>query len=73
MGNSRDGGWEHLLASLQVPELNQAQFLQQAVAQGAFLTLFAFTIQRLPLSQSIGDEYKHLQNLVTWTAEARPK
>ena len=72
MGESVDGGWGRILAALHVPELNQANFLQQALTHGAYLTLYAFTQQRLPLSQSIGDEFTHLQNLTQWTCQAKP-
>ena len=72
MGESVDGGWGRILAALHVPELNQANFLQQALTHGAFLTLYAFTQQRLPLSQSIGDEFTHLQHLTQWTCQAKP-
>ena len=72
LGESPDGGWGRVLAALHVPELNQQNFLQLAVTHSAFLTLYAFTMQRLPLSQSIGDEFVHLQNLTQWTSQAKP-
>ena len=69
---SSDGGWDRLLAALHVPELNQLLFLQQALTHGAYLTLYAHVTQRLPLSQSIQDEFSHLQQLTQWSAQAKP-
>ena len=62
-----------MLSSVQVPDLNQSEFLDACVDQCCFLTLFTFTLQRLPLCRSLEDELPHLKRLVDWTVRAKPR
>ncbi|ELT99413.1 hypothetical protein CAPTEDRAFT_219894 [Capitella teleta] len=65
-------GWSLPLTVLSVPERNRKQFLQEAITQGAYLCLYAHTLQRLPLCQSMADEKQHIDSLVEWTSAAKP-
>ena len=65
-------GWSSLLSMLEVPELSHKEFIDVSVQQGCFLTLYAYILQKLPLSQNLGDEMKCLQSLVEWSSNAKP-
>lgn len=66
-------GWTKVLSVLQVPELNANDFLKAALQQGSYLTLYAYILQKLPLSQALNDELIRLNQLVEWTSNAKPR
>ncbi len=66
-------GWGFVLGAVSVPEITQKEFLEQCVEQGCYLTLFAHALQKLPMSQSLQDEYIYLNQLITWSGQAKPR
>jgi len=66
-------GWTKVLSVLQVPELTADDFLKAALQQGSYLTLYAYILQKLPLSQELSDELIRLNQLVEWTSNAKPR
>ncbi|XP_006816561.1 ectopic P granules protein 5 homolog, partial [Saccoglossus kowalevskii] len=72
MDLSQFGGWSHVTDKLQVPELTHDEFLEECMKQGAYLTLYAYILQRLPLCQSLNDELNILTKIVDWTTAAKP-
>lgn len=65
-------GWDWVLSAVTIPDMKQKEFLKACVEYGSFLTLFTYTLQRLPLCQSLNDEMPHLNNLISWTTMAHP-
>ncbi len=66
-------GWGWVLGAVTVPDISHNEFLEECVQQGCYLMLFAYVLQKLPMSQSLEDEYKHLNHLITWTGQVKPK
>ena len=65
-------GWGHILAVFQVPELNVAQYVEEAVSSGSYLLLYALLLHKRPLCQSLNDEAKLIEEVLDWTAKATP-
>ncbi|XP_046571414.1 LOW QUALITY PROTEIN: ectopic P granules protein 5 homolog [Haliotis rubra] len=66
------GQWDHILAVFQMPELNVSDCINEAINQGSYLMLYAYTLQHIPLCQSYDDELKLMDNLLNWTTEIKP-
>ena len=65
-------GWGHILAVFQVPELNVAEDVQEAISSGSYLLLYALLLHKRPLCQSLSDEAKLIEEVLDWTAKATP-
>ena len=66
-------GWGWVLGAVTVPEISHNEFLEECIKHGCYLTLFAYVLQKLPMSQSLQDEYKHLNYLITWSGQVKPR
>ncbi|CAH1257809.1 EPG5 [Branchiostoma lanceolatum] len=65
--------WDQVLAAVEIPELAQEDFLSECLEHGCFLTLYAYVLQRLPMGQGPKDEMRLAEQLLTWTAAAKPR
>ncbi|XP_078589485.1 ectopic P granules protein 5 homolog [Branchiostoma floridae x Branchiostoma japonicum] len=66
-------GWDQVLAAVEIPELAQGDFLSECLQHGCFLTLYAYVLQRLPMCQVPKDEMALADQLLSWTAAAKPR
>ena len=67
------GGWDHVLAAIQIPDLNIDEFLQTALEEGSYLLLYGYVVQRRPLCQELTHERVLVNNLLDWTSRAKPR
>ncbi|GFR61886.1 ectopic P granules protein 5 homolog [Elysia marginata] len=69
-------GWSDVLSVFQVPQLNQAGYVQEALARDGFLVLFAYLQHQLQMAQSVESDRSgdlDLMKLVLdWTTKAEP-
>lgn len=66
------GGWDHVLAAMQIPDLNIEDFLQTALDEGTFLLLYGYIVQKLPLCQQLLEEQALIGRLLNWITVAKP-
>eukprot|EP00058_Branchiostoma_floridae_P024956 XP_002610446.1 hypothetical protein BRAFLDRAFT_124263 [Branchiostoma floridae] len=66
-------GWDQVLAAVEIPELAQEDFLSECLQHGCYLTLYAYVLQRLPMCQVPKDEMALADQLLSWTAAAKPR
>ncbi|XP_078670454.1 ectopic P granules protein 5 homolog isoform X2 [Branchiostoma floridae x Branchiostoma belcheri] len=66
-------GWDQVLAAVEIPELAQQDFLSECLQHGCFLTLYTCVLQRLPMCQAPRDEMTLAEQLLSWTAAAKPR
>ncbi|XP_055999889.1 ectopic P granules protein 5 homolog isoform X2 [Ostrea edulis] len=66
------GGWDHVLAAMQIPDLNIEDFLKTALEEGTFLLLYGYIVQKLPLCQQLTDEQILIRQLLDWISNAKP-
>lgn len=66
------GGWDHVLAAMQIPDLNIEDFLRTALDEGTFLLLYGYIVQKLPLCQQLMDEQILIGYLLNWITNAKP-
>ncbi|CAL1544233.1 unnamed protein product, partial [Lymnaea stagnalis] len=75
MDHSSSGlkGWPFILTIFQIPELNQAGYVQDSLAENAFLVLYAYLQHKLPFCQKLGDELLIMEEILDWTNKAHPR
>ncbi|XP_061187011.1 ectopic P granules protein 5 homolog [Saccostrea echinata] len=66
------GGWDHVLAAMQIPDLNIEDFLRTALEEGTHLLLYGYIVQKLPLCQQLTDEQVLIGQLLNWITHAKP-
>ncbi|XP_063408193.1 ectopic P granules protein 5 homolog isoform X1 [Mytilus trossulus] len=66
------GGWDHVLAAIQVPDLDIDDYLTVALEEGSYLLLYGYIVQNLPLCQSLEQMNVLLGRLLDWTGKAKP-
>lgn len=67
------GGWDHVLAAIQVPDLDIDDYLTVALEEGSYLLLYGYIVQNLPLCQSLEQMNVLLARLLDWTGKAKPR
>ncbi|XP_059161411.1 ectopic P granules protein 5 homolog [Physella acuta] len=65
-------GWPFILTVFQVPELNQAGYVQDSLAESAFLVLYAYLQHKLPFCQKLSDELLIMDEILEWSTKAQP-
>ena len=65
------GDWAMILSNIQFPELNLSEFLEEAQQQGAYLTLYAYLQQKLPLTVDIKEEQALIWKVLDWSAKGK--
>ncbi|XP_035829150.1 ectopic P granules protein 5 homolog isoform X2 [Aplysia californica] len=65
-------GWSFILTVFQVPELNQAGYVQESLSENAFLVLYAYLQHRLPFCQRPEEELGLMEAILDWTCRALP-
>ncbi|KAL8604118.1 hypothetical protein ACOMHN_047330 [Nucella lapillus] len=71
-GKGCSSGWDHILAVFQVPELNVAQYVQEALCCSSFLLLYALMRHQRPLCLSPAHQARLMEDVLDWTAHANP-
>lgn len=66
-----NGDWALILSDIQFPELNLSEFLEEAQQQGAYLTLYAYLQQKLPLTVDIKEEQALIWKVLDWSAKGK--
>uniref|UniRef100_A0A2C9JD30 Ectopic P granules protein 5 homolog n=1 Tax=Biomphalaria glabrata TaxID=6526 RepID=A0A2C9JD30_BIOGL len=64
-------GWPFVLTVYQVPELNQAGYVQDALSVNAFLVLFAYLQHKLPFCQKLSDELVIMEEILDWSSKCQ--
>lgn len=64
--------WEEILSSIQIPELNMTQFLDTCMQEMSYLLIYCFTLQKIPLCQSLEEELGVVQMILDWTSKVKP-
>lgn len=65
------GDWAMILSNIQFPELNLSEFLEEAQQQGAYLTLYTYLQQKLPLTVDIKEEQALIWKVLDWSAKGK--
>lgn len=60
-----------ILSNIQFPELNLSEFLEEAQQQGAYLTLYTYLQQKLPLTVDIKEEQALIWKVLDWSAKGK--
>lgn len=66
------GGWDHVLAAIQFPDLDIDDYLMVALEEGSYLLLYGFIVHNLPLCQSLEQMNVLVGRLLDWTSKAKP-
>ncbi|KAH9518963.1 Ectopic P granules protein 5 [Bulinus truncatus] len=64
-------GWPFILTIYQVPELNQAGYVQDALSVNAYLVLFAYLQHKLPFCQKLADELLIMEEILDCSSKAQ--
>ncbi|CAG5121709.1 unnamed protein product, partial [Candidula unifasciata] len=64
-------GWPFILSVFQVPELNQAGYVQDSLTENAFLALYAYLQHKLPSCSSLSDELVIMEEILDWSTRAQ--
>ncbi|BFZ08146.1 hypothetical protein BsWGS_11185 [Bradybaena similaris] len=64
-------GWPFILSVFQVPELNQAGYVQDSLSENAFLALYAYLQHKLPACSSLSDELVIMEEVLDWSTRAQ--
>ncbi|KAJ8302196.1 hypothetical protein KUTeg_021183 [Tegillarca granosa] len=72
LDKSDGGGWDQVLAAIQIPDMNVEEFLDTALEEGSYLLLYGCIVLKLPLCQKLSDERDLTVQLLDWSDRARP-
>ncbi|XP_014790390.1 ectopic P granules protein 5 homolog [Octopus bimaculoides] len=70
-GSSEKSNWDIILLNIQIPELNLAEFLEECLQQGAFLTLHAYLIQQLSSATDCSEEQAVIWKVLEWSTKGK--
>lgn len=72
LDQSDGGGWDQVLAAIQIPDMNVEEFLDTALEEGSYLLLYGYIVLKLPLCQKLSGERELIVQLLDWSEKARP-
>ncbi|KAJ8314280.1 hypothetical protein KUTeg_008841 [Tegillarca granosa] len=72
LDKSDGGGWDQVLAAIQIPDMNVEEFLDTALEEGSYLLLYGYIVLKLPLCQKLSNERDLIVQLLDWSDRARP-
>ncbi|KAL5014977.1 hypothetical protein ScPMuIL_009247 [Solemya velum] len=64
--------WYQILSAVQVPELSRSDFIETCLQDGAYLLLYSYLLQQLPLCQDLSAEKTLIEELLEWTGHVKP-
>lgn len=64
--------WGSVMAALQFPELGLTEFFTACLQEGAYLLLYCYVLQRVPLCQTLVEEQGVIEIILDWTERAKP-
>ncbi|XP_021361330.1 ectopic P granules protein 5 homolog [Mizuhopecten yessoensis] len=72
MDQTAGGGWDQVLAAIQIPDLNTEEFLETALQEESYLLLYGYCVLQQPLCQDVA-QFSNLVNIIlTWINKAKP-
>ncbi|XP_060080983.1 ectopic P granules protein 5 homolog [Ylistrum balloti] len=72
MDQTAGGGWDQVLAAIQIPDLNTEEFLDTALQEESYLLLYGYCVLQQPLCLDAG-QFSNLVNIIlTWINKAKP-
>ncbi|XP_069141683.1 ectopic P granules protein 5 homolog isoform X3 [Argopecten irradians] len=72
MDQTAGGGWDQVLAAIQIPDLNTDEFLGAALQEGSYLLLYGYCVLQQALCVDVS-QFSNLVNiLLDWINTAKP-
>lgn len=72
MDQTTGGGWDQVLAAIQIPDLNSDDYLETALQEGTYLVLYGYSVLQQPFCQNVMQFADLTNTILTWISKAKP-